>query len=255
MSKNKVNSIDHLIEKLTIEFAKIPNFQLTQSDPDANRLFNFVLNKFSEIQDFKTLYKRYFIPSINKSIVDTKNEIKHSVFRSLINLPENQLKGNYYDTIRLGYVGLFHKIENFVKDLISETNLLFNNNLLGEDSISQFYQVKYNFKFDNWYSDTCITKINWISNCTKHYDGYPKKIPKYKYLSYIPENVRININHDEFIGDIEYVANTFYYYKLSQILTLGIFKMASDELNNDDCSDEVKEKLSILESKLKIIMK
>ena len=57
MKKPSKNKIDQLIENLSVEFSKIPNFELTQTDTDANRIFNLIISKFSDIQDFKTLYK------------------------------------------------------------------------------------------------------------------------------------------------------------------------------------------------------
>ena len=254
MKKARKNSLDQLINNLTVEFSKIPNFDLTQTDKDSNRLFNFIIAKFSEIQDFKTLYQRYFIPSTNKAIVDAKKELRTSFYKKILNVTDAQLKENYYDTIRLGYVGLFHKTENFTKDLLTEANLLFNNGRTGEESIEKFYKKEYDFKFNNWYSDICIHKINWISNCVKHYDGYPIKEPKYKYLEHLPESEKIKIEHKEFYKDIEYVANTFYQFKLSQILSLAVFKMSSDEINKDSLTKELKEKYSELEEKIKLIM-
>jgi hypothetical protein len=170
MKKTRKNNIDQLINKLAIEFSKIPNFDLTQTDEDGNRLFNFVVSKFSEIQDFRTLYQRYFIPSTNKAIVDAKKEIRSSFYKNLLNVTESQIMENHYDTIRLGYVGLFHKIENYIKDLLKEANLLYNNGKTGNNSIEEFFKKEYNFKFNNWYSDFWIQKINCISNCVKHYD-------------------------------------------------------------------------------------
>ncbi|MDP4208550.1 MAG: hypothetical protein Q8928_07025 [Bacteroidota bacterium] len=254
MKKVRRNKIDLLIENLSVEFSKIPNFELTQTDTDANRLFNFIIIRFSEIQDFKSLYQGYFIPSTNKAIADARNEIRASFYRKSLNVSDSQLKENYYDTIRLGYVGLFHKIENYVKDLLVEANQLFNEGKSGDDSIEKFYEKNYKFKFTDWYADLWINKINWICNCVKHYDGYPKKEPKYKYLNHLPENEKIRINHDEFYKDIDYVVNTFYHLKLAQVFTLSLFKMVTDSKNDDILNDELKEKYLDLERQMKQLM-
>lgn len=254
MKKPRKNRIDLLIQNLSAEFSKIPNFELTQTDSKANRLFNFIIAKFSEIQDYKTLYQGYFIPSTNKAIVDARNEIKASFYRKILKVSEAQLKENYYDTIRLGYVGLFHKIENFVKDLLVEANLLFNDGKSADDSIENFYERTYKFKFTDWYADLWINKINWICNCVKHYDGYPKKEPKYKYLSHLPENEKIRINHDEFYKDIDYVVNSFYHLKLAQVFTLSLFKMFTDSRNEEIMPDDLKEKYLDLEQQIKHLM-
>jgi len=254
MKNNRKNKIDILIERLSIEFAKIPNFELTQTDTEANKLFNFVMIRFSDIQDFKTLYQGYFIPSANKAIVDARNEIKSSYYRKIINISDFQLKENYYDTIRLGYVGLFHKIENFIKDLLIEANLIFNDGKSGTESIEKYYEKEYKFRFNDWHGDLTTNKINWICNCVKHYDGYPKKEPKYKYLEHLSENEKIRINHDEFYRDIDYIANTFYQLKLAQVLSFSVFKMLINNLNDFDNTEDFQEKYNEIERQIRQLM-
>jgi hypothetical protein len=254
MSKPKLNSIDQLIINLSKEFSKISNFEITQTDKGANRLFNFVITKFSEIQDFKILYQKYYIPATNKAIAETKKEFKTSFYKKLINVSDILLKENYYDTIRLGYVGLFHKVENYVNDLLIEANLHFNEGKTGPESIEKYFEKKYNFKFNNWYSDIWLNKINWICNCVKHYDGFPKKEPKYKYLSHLPENEKIKINHQEFFEDIDYVANTYFQLKLSQVFSLSIFKMTTEDMEVDSLTEELKEKYFNLAEQVKQLM-
>jgi len=229
MKNKNTNRIDQLIINLLTEFSKIPNFELTKTDSDANRMFNVVVNKFSDIHDFKTLYKRYYIPASNRAIVDTRNELKTSFYRKVLNITDNQLKENYFDTIRLGYVGLFHKVENYVKDILAEANLIFNDGKTGIDSIEKFFEKNYQFKFNNWNSDLTLNKINWISNCVKHYDGYPKKEPKFQCLSNLPENEKIKIDHETFFKDMEYVSDSYYQFKLTQIFTMAVFKMWTDD--------------------------
>lgn len=254
MKSQRSNRFDILVNNLSNEFSKIPNFELTQTDSDAKRLFNFVIAKFSEIQDYKTLYQRYFIPSANKAIVDARNEIKTSYYKKVINISDLQLKENYYDTIRLGYVGLFHKMENFIKDLLFEANLIYNEGRCCEDSIEKFYERRYKFKFNDWYSDIWTNKINWICNCVKHYDGYPKKEPKYKYLSHLSEEEKIRINHDEFFKDIDYIANKFFLFKLTQILSLSLFKMLIDTDKEELIVENFQEKFDALEQQVKQLM-
>ena len=51
--KSKQNKIDQLILRLADEFSKIPNFELTQTDSGANRLFklyNFKIFRHSRLQ-------------------------------------------------------------------------------------------------------------------------------------------------------------------------------------------------------------
>lgn len=254
MKKPKKNSIDILIEKLASEFSKIPNFNLTQEDADGNRLFNFVITKYSEINDFKTLYRRYFIPKTNEAVVDAKNAIKKSFYRKIIKVTESQLKENYYETIRLGYVGLFHKIENFVKGLLAECNEIYNNGETGSESIEMYFKKKFEFKFTDWYASYITHKINWICNCVKHNDGYPNKEKDFKYLNHLPENEKIQIGHDEFYSDIDLIADSFFQFKLTQILTLSLYKMMMDE-HGDNLDQFDNDKLAEIEKNLEVLMK
>lgn len=255
MKHQKKNSIDLLIEKLASEFSKIPNFDLTQTDDSANRLFNFVIGKFSEIQDFKLLYKKYYIPASRKAIIDSKNVIRASLYRKVLKISDDQLRENYYDTIRLGYVGLFHKVDNFIKDLLIESNLLFNEGKTGKDSIEFYYEKNYDFKFNNWYGDLLLHKINWICNCVKHCDGYPKKLPKCELLSHLPEDEKVKIDHEVFFADIDYVIEIYYQLKLSQAFTLSMFKMALDIKDESLMTDEQKLKFIDMENKIRLLMK
>ena len=50
-------------------------------------------------------------------------------------------------------------------------------------------------------------KINWISNCVKHYDGYPIKEPIYRYYLYSDKTSKIKIESKEFKNDIESLLN------------------------------------------------
>ena len=256
MKNQSRNRIDQLIVSLSEELSRIPNFEITRTDPDANRLFNLIVTKFADIQDFKTLYKRYYIPATKRAIVDTQKELKTSIYVKILSVTDTQLKENYYDTIRLGYVGLFHKIENYIKDILKEVNFLFNEGRTDSESIETFFDKKYKYNFFNWYSDTEINKINWICNCVKHYDGYPNKVPKFQYLRHLPENEKIKIEQEDFFKDIAYVTDTFYKLKLSQIFALAVFRMATNDKNEnvDLMTDELREKYQTLENKIKEIM-
>jgi len=254
--RHKTNNLDSLIENLVTEFLKIPNFELTQTNSDANRIFNLVLRKFSEIQDFKTLFLNYYIPSSNKAIVETKREINSSHYKNLINISGEQLKENLYDIIRLGYVGLFHKIESFVNDVLKEANNLFREIDVNEDNISieEYFKTHYNFKFNNWKRDSNIEKINWISNCVKHYDGFPRKEPKSKYFKDWPENEKLKITVEEFKEDIDYVINSFLKLTLAQIMSFGLYKMTMTSINAEEMTEEIRKTLNDFESKIRFLM-
>jgi hypothetical protein len=252
MKKPKKNSIDVLIDRLANEFSNIPNFHLTQTDETGNRLFNYIISKLSEIYDYKALYCNYFIPQTNKAIVDSRNAIKKSFYRKIIKVTDSQLKENYYETIRLGYVGLFHKIENFVKGLLNEVNLTFNNGKTGKESIEQYFKDNYDFSFKNWHANSVVHRINWICNSVKHRDSFPNEDKNLVYLDYLPDNEKIKIEQKEFQKDIDFVANDYLKFKLTQILRLAQFKMLKDDLP-ENLSPEMKVQIDKLEEMAKVL--
>ncbi|OFX69671.1 MAG: hypothetical protein A2X12_01140 [Bacteroidetes bacterium GWE2_29_8] len=249
--KNK-NSIDSLIEYIKNVLSEIPNFKLVQTDPNASKLFNSIVAKYSDIQSFKTLYKMYYIPAANRAIIDTRKELKTSIYKKYIIITDDELKENYYETIRLGYVGLFHKIENFVKEMLVQANLILNIHKEEKDSIENYYKNNYKFTFNNWKEDPIIEKINWISNCEKHYDGFPLKEPN---LLNLPKYEKIKKVHEDFYKDIDYVAEIFYKNKLLEIFMLSSFKMIKDYISENTPTDEIKQKSLIFELTVKDYIK
>ncbi|MDF1575372.1 MAG: hypothetical protein P1P86_09300 [Bacteroidales bacterium] len=241
MTKKKRNSIDLLIENLAQEFAKIPNFSLTQTGPEANRLFNFILKKASEINDFKGLFLQYYIPATNKAIVLAKKEMRNSFYKNLIQISEDELKENHYEIIRLGYVGLFTKIENFHKELIAEIDAAFNNE---NGDLELFVYEKFNYKVKNWHWDWTVKRINWISNRVKHNGGYPNEDPPIG-LKHLPKEQKIRISKEEFSKDLEYVATEYFKLLISIYSTFGMYKMIID--NSPDIEDEDEFKVKIKE--------
>ena len=141
-TKNKKqNSFDVLVENLINEFSKIKNFNLLSEDERGKEMLNFVTYWMSEISSLKTLYANTFLPGVNKDIADSINQMKASKYKSYFSIDKDIIKELYYDTIRLGYVQLFHKLENFNKELIRMSNLLFSK---GENtSIEAFYKNNY----------------------------------------------------------------------------------------------------------------
>jgi hypothetical protein len=252
--KQKSNWVDNLVVNLTSEFSKIPNFHLTQDDPDGNRLFNFIVGRFSEIHDFKTLFRRYYIPATNRAIVDAKKQIRNSRFKKIISITEEQSKENYYALIRLGYVGLFHKLESFINELCFEANLIFNTDEEECETIEEFALREYNWKPKDWYNDPFTHRINWIAICEKHYDGYPKKKPKYPHLQHLPEEDKIRIDQSDFYRDLEYVSDKYYLFRLRQIFTLGAYKNLMSSHENGALNQELEAQFIDLKLKMQSMM-
>lgn len=255
MKAHNRNSIDILIENLSVEFSKIPDFNLVNTDPDTNELFNFIVRRFSELSDFETLYLRYYIPASSKSIVDSYNELRKSVYRNIIHVSKEDLRENYFETIRLGYVGLFHKVESFRKELIIQSNKHFNKHEESSTTIQKYILDKFSFNIEkDWKIENIyIEKVNWICNCIKHRDGYPlvdtNCIFTYKY----PKTEKIKIEKEEFKEDIQHIRE-FYLEQTREIFLFGMYKYSLElfSVHWESLSPENDKDLNFLEHKVNL---
>jgi hypothetical protein len=255
MKKQKRNSIDLLIENLSQQFSNIPNFHLVNTDQDANELFNFIVRRFGELNDFQTLYLRYYIPASSKSILDIYNELRKSVYRNVINVTKDDLRENYFETIRLGYVGLFHKAESFRKELIVQSNKHFNNHEESTSTIQKYILDKFSFNIEkDWkIEDIYIEKVNWICNCIKHRDGYPLLNTNCIFAYKFPKTEKIRIEKEEFKEDIEQIRD-FYLQQTREIFLYGMYKSSIEMFGIDwDNLDPNNDKdLKLIENKEKM---
>jgi len=111
--------IDTAIEQLFNEFIKAGK---VVADPIMLSLMLKTIKHFAEIQDFKGMYERYFIPKTNKYLRDLKKVIRKSRYRKLITNEFIDFEENKHEIIRLAIVGLYHKYESFRKDLVRNFN-------------------------------------------------------------------------------------------------------------------------------------
>ncbi|MXS71631.1 hypothetical protein GSF70_10420 [Flavobacteriaceae bacterium W22] len=202
----KKNPIDTLVENLVKQFSQIPDFSLTQDDPLGNKMFNFVVRYISEISAFKNLFVQYYLPASLRASHDFQKNLKSSKYKHLINITNEELKENYYETIRLGYVGAYHKYESYLKDLLNILDeffkdLDFENNFIDINSYLKNIIEKDLLKTVN--SFKISEKINWISNCVKHYNGFPIKQPIPINLQYFDHSRKIEIESSEFKEDLD----------------------------------------------------
>jgi hypothetical protein len=202
----KQNSIDLLVETLSKEFSQIKNFELTQDDPLGNKFFTFIVKNSSELNSFKNLFVHYYLPASLKSSQDFSRELKFSKYKHLIKIENEELKENYFETIRLGYVGAFHKYESYVKNITVLMNEFFldlfeNENYQDiETYLKKTFQIELKKTITKFYASE---KINWIANCVKHYDGYPIKEPVLMSFIHHDKNKKIQIEANEFREDLD----------------------------------------------------
>lgn len=242
------NRYDILIDNLTSEFAKLPNIGLLQTDPKARVIFDFVIKRQAEILSFKTLFSNYYIPVASKSVIDDLREISKSKYKHIIKLTKEDLKENYYETIRLGYIGMFHKYESYVNDLINNAELLISDLNDDKTPLEPFLKTTFGFDIRKWHKSKNIKRIHWISNCNKHNDGYPKKEFRPAEFTDYPETEKLKLTKEDFVKDISLLMD-FYTTLLQVILNLAIYKMLDTNVIDLDSIDDDMLKQNMVQSK------
>lgn len=244
----KTNRYDILIDNLSVEFSKIKNFSLLQTDEKANSIFSFVVKRHAEISAFKTLFTNYYLPAASRSVADDINELQKSKYKHLIQITREELKENYYETIRLGYIGMFHKYESYVNDLIKNAELLISELNENNTSLEEYLKKTFGFDIRKWHKSQNIKRINWISNSNKHFDGYPK--PDFKPVEFEnhPENEKLKLTKEDFIADINRLTN-HYNNMLQLVLNLALYKMVCADVMDFDTIDDYETKQKLIEGK------
>jgi hypothetical protein len=247
MKKQNINTIDILIERLSENFSKVKNFDKLQESEEGRKIFDFIIKSISDMENFQSLFLNYYIPASNKSIVESWNQVRSSKYKHLMNVSKEDLKDNLYETIRLGYIGLFHKYESYLKALVDAVNFLFRelkeeNNLL---SVEDYCKKEFHVNIYKSHDIFSITKrINYISNCIKHWDGYPIKEPIHPDFRYCRTDRKIEIEKEIFKMDIDSLK-THCQFLMTQIIMIG-FKQyfeLNDEIIKKSLTSEALEDL------------
>lgn len=174
MKKNASNNLDTVINQLFDEFLKADK---VLDDPILLSFMLKTIKHLGEIQDFRGMYKKYFIPKTNEYIVDLRKAINGSRFKKFITNEFIDLEENKNETIRLAVVGIFHKYESFRKDLIRNLNEQLNAKGINSD-VQEYAQKHYGFSMrENWKNST-LFEVNWICNRIKHDSSLPISFEK-----------------------------------------------------------------------------
>ena len=155
-----------------------------------------------------------------RRIFDAKKEYQNSRYKILNKTQKPDFEETLYEIIRLSYVGLFHKLENYVNDVLRLSDLVFDDVFETEGSVAKWAKDNFRFDFKDWRQFFITERINWICNCVKHYDGFPIKEPKPIGFRYSDEKIRIKISPEEFKQDCDSLIS-FYpvYMQMIQIFS------------------------------------
>jgi hypothetical protein len=226
--KKPLNKFDTLVERLVTEFIKIPNFDLVSTDEIANKVFNIITFRIADVSSYQELVCQHFIPATNKAIFDFRKDFQNSQYKFLLKTKDLNFNETLYDTIRLAYVGLFHKLENYINDVIKIPDLIFSELYQTEDTVANWAKQKFNFNIKDWQQFYITHKINWVCNCVKHKDGLPIKEPKPIAFRHADETQRIRITPGEFKQDCELLIK-FYPIYLQAIVIFAQHKLATEK--------------------------
>ncbi|WP_343745082.1 hypothetical protein [Chitinophaga sp.] len=199
----KVNRFDALVGNLVNEFTKVKNIDLLLTDDSAKRAFSIVTYRIAEITSYKELVCSHFFPATNKAIHLSKIDFINSSYKHLLTPEDIDFSETINDTVRLSYVGLFHKLENFINEVCKLPEVVFSDLLTGDKPVHQWAKERFSFDMKDWRRIYIANKINWICNCVKHKDGYPVKEPKPAGFESVDECQRIKISTDEFKSDCD----------------------------------------------------
>ena len=211
-----------------------------QSEPMGQLAFNFVVKHAFELDAFKNLFVHSFLPACTKSSQQYQRELKFSKYKDLIKVTESEFRENYFETIRLGYVGAFHKYESYIKSICEFMDEFFKPLFTNSEYQKIDLYLKNHFKIElrktinNFYASE---KINWIANCVKHYDGYPIKEPIHWWFTHNDKSKKIEIESKEFKEDLESLATQ------NQLILTALFLVGFHQYINSNY-EKVKQDLS-----------
>ena len=245
MKGKALTPLDQSILALANEFSKIPDYEKKMQDDDLRKVHTFISVGIMGIHDASNMVTTSFIPAANKMVVNTKAQIQRSIFKEVfagIDYDPNTIQ---QETIRLGYVFVFHKFEVFVNNLMEAMD-----NAMGDVSVplKKYAKSTFDFNPNEWFRNSEVHIVNFISNCTKHQDGLCRlsnstySIPKE--FEYHSPDEKIIRTTQQFKADIKGLMDSIG--PLIQIIS-GIFMhrafTATSELLQAESSDSLSEML------------
>jgi hypothetical protein len=225
MHKKSTNSFEKMVEGFIAEFSKVENIGLLSSDEMANKIFKKITYRIADLNAYKNLVVSQFIPAINKAVAAIRNDVKKSKYKGLPPVKEIDFDETVQDTLRFAYVSVFHKLENYLTDVLEIADSLFNYSGGSQEPMAIWVKKKLGFDIKHVRQFRLIRKINFISNCVKHKDGYPLLPSPPAEYEHADRRVRIKLTAAEFKQDCEQL-NEFYIMYLRTAFLLSQYQYA-----------------------------
>lgn len=240
------NPVDATIDNLISELSQVKNFNQLIESNGGKQLYEFILNTITGFNNFKTLFISNYLPESRRSAHKLRRYVKKSKYSSLIQLEEYEYLENYYETVRLGYVGLYHKYESYINKLPEVIDEFYSQEFADEkiEPLLKFMKKEFDINLGKSVKPFPIVhKINYICNCVKHYDSYPTKTPKPLSFVMYDSSEKIKIESKELKKDIEeLIEHTNFILKI--LLTIVNYQFIKKELISNENDKEALEKIN-----------
>lgn len=252
--KIKTNYFDQIFDTVISESLKANSKTEFLSDEKAVKLYQYILTGLLEIKWIKDAFIKEYIPRANQLYFQYQKEWKYSKYRNSILLDDNLLKETINETIRLGYIGLFHKYESFINGLVFETNEFFKDLWNSPLSLDQYIKKEFDINIsNNWKLSKTLERINWICNSCKHYNGKPKKPIHPVYLLY-NEDEKMVFSKKEFQNDCDAIEK-YCEIILQFVNLLASYRLAIEENLDDEIFIEPTQKMIETKQNLNVQIK
>lgn len=199
--KEQKNPVDEMLKSIFEKAGNIPNIEMIHTDDLAKRMFEFSMKRFGGIINYKYQVSVIVVPALNRSGVETKNHIRTSQYKALQPLLMQEVEENAHEMIRILYTGMFHKYENFMRELVDLSNEMVKD--LGRPEINKYAKDNFGQALIDWQKSNSLYRINWLTNCIKHKDSFPvKEKPPIEYIM-LQHDKKIVITKEDFVKDID----------------------------------------------------
>lgn len=212
------------------------------------RLHQYMITGLLEVKWLKDAFILEYLPRANKLYVASVKEWRDSSYKRHVNISDDMLRETIYETIRLGYIGLFHKYESFINGLVEEVDLYFSNLWSTDLSLEKYIKQEFDISIsNNWKLSKTLNRINWICNSCKHYNGKPKQ-PKHPDFIDVPNDKKMTFKKQEYKKDCETIEK-YCELMIKFVNTLAGYRLVNEKDSKDSFVIEPTSEMKELKSK------
>lgn len=192
---------------------------------DENKMLLSLVKAVSWSKQFELiqgLYMDKFIPSAEQLDEQVAADILLIAKQYGVEINNDSYAVN--ETIRFGYLALYHKLENFIKEFLKFILPIFE---IDEKLFLNNFKNKFNYDFKKP-TNGIIYKFSWIADCTKHQNAIAseRNNPPIEFINY-PIGKQISISKHIFLSDSELLRKTF-----KQLCLQAVFICVNERLKD-----------------------